>query len=320
VQAISAYTCQSVRTSWLVRSARESARAARTATHLAEVSARAADLQRDGARRALTNVSELLRAASERITTLVAEAAARSAAAEPAPVATETRVERAQPSRRRAQRDVRNVQRWCDAAVIGRLAVCHVPQNGLTPILHSSALRPSETAPLAGMQFFTRNLDDTGRAAVAQIITDNMPADQCRAPLIFYCRSADRIQAFVRRAGVCREANRSDETVTPESFAAMAREVCGDTPSIGVWAVPGHRILLRLTPEAIRGATRPVSSDQVSSLNNGSTDRLAQNASYDTNDPNRTEASPRGSPGNDTLEPQERFTCRLDIDRRRLAA
>jgi hypothetical protein len=272
VQAISAYTCQSVRTSWLVRSARESARAARTATHLAEVSARAADLQRDGARRALTNVSDLLRAARERIAALVTEAAARSVAAEPAPTPPAPAVgaprvvqERTVVARRSSGRPQRQPHprdmRCAGAYTRTGLAMCRVPNKGLTSLLHSTSLRTPQIDTPVGMESFNRHLDANARAMLAQLLEDNPGAEgECRSPIIFYCRSADRRTTLVRRAGICRAANGNASNMTSVDFTALAIEHCGENPRIGVWGVPGQRIMLRLSPEAIQATALPTTA------------------------------------------------------------
>ncbi|MBP6944609.1 hypothetical protein KBB85_01145 [Patescibacteria group bacterium] len=321
VQAISAFTCSSLRArSWVIRATEEASRSERAAVDLAEVTR-----QREAARLALNSVSTLLREARERITTLVAEAAARSAAA--AVVAEAPRVVQRTVARRnstRTYRQPRMREMRCMAIDDRRngLSACRVPAKGLTQLLHSTSfLRDSQIDTPAGMEYFTRHLNANARVTLAQVLEDNPGADgDCRAPVIFYCRSEDRRVTLVRRAGICRAANRSASDMTVESFTALALQHCGTNPRIGVWGVPGHRILLRLRPDAIESAAVSMTrAGTASYARSESPPRLAQYTSYD--DIDRTEASPRGSPGNDTaVIPLRRYACSPQDKRRWLAA
>lgn len=270
VQAISAYTCQSVRTSWLVRSSRESARAARAVTQLTEQSARATLLERerDGARFTARALATLLREAQARITSLVTEVEQRRAAAAahppaPAPVIEGRRVVQQQTVARRItarthrQPHARDMR--CAAAYTGTgLAVCRVPPKGLTSLLHSASLRTPQIDSPTGMEYFTRHLNANARVMLAQLLGDNSGSEgECRSPIIFYCRSADRRTTLVRRAGICRAVNNSTAEMTVESFTALALQHCGAEPRIGAWGVPGQRIILRLTPDTIQEIALP---------------------------------------------------------------
>jgi hypothetical protein len=141
------------------------------------------------------------------------------------------------------------------------LAMCRVPNKGLTSLLHSTSLRTPQIDTPVGMESFNRHLDANARAMLAQLLEDNPGAEgECRSPIIFYCRSADRRTTLVRRAGICRAANGNASNMTSVDFTALAIEHCGENPRIGVWGVPGQRIMLRLSPEAIQATALPTTA------------------------------------------------------------
>lgn len=261
VQAISAFTCSSLRArSWVIRATEEASRSEQAAVDLAQVTR-----QREAARHALSDVSILLREARERITTLVAEMAARSTASAvvaeaPRVVPQRTVVRRSSSTRTYRQPHARDMR--CAASYTSTgLAMCRVPNKGLTSLLHSTFLRDPQIDTPVGMGSFTRHLDANARAMLAQWYQDNSGSEgECRSPIIFYCRSADRRTTLVRRAGICPAANGNRSNMTPVDFTALAIEHCGENPRIGVWGVPGQRIMLRLSPSAIEATALPTTA------------------------------------------------------------
>lgn len=296
VQAISAFTCSSLRArSWVIRATEEASRSEQAAVDLAEVTR-----QREAARLALNSVSSLLREARERITTLVAEAAARSVAAavvaEVPHAVQQRRVVRRSSARVHRQPHARDMR--CAAAYTGTgLAMCRVPTKGLASLLHSTSLRDPQIDTPTGMGSFTRHLDANARAMLAQWYQDNSGSEgECRSPIIFYCRSADRRTTLVRRAGICPAANGNTSNMTPVDFTALAIEHCGENPRIGVWGVPGHRIMLRLSPSAIEATALPTTTSLYHPRMRGSP-TASSSFFHDTMPSTPSEVAVNGTPG-----------------------
>lgn len=349
VQAISAYRCEDIRTSsFLAAMSRSRQRAARAVAEATRTEAQAETQQANAEQLRAEGERDELEAAQTQIAQLREQLAAASTPPPPPPAPAAAARLDSQPEQRRIihgrhriHRQSRTIRREAPGfshELINTDMVCRTPVVDGGTITTTCVVRSGDLDGLrrlpdlhrnsaSGLTAFTRNLGEQERAALQQILNDN-PGENCRSPIIFYCRSTDGTP-FYQRAGTCPEGPHQDnEAVTPASFLEAARRHCGENPQVGVWGAPGTHILLRFDRTPVMRETSappppaPPSTNQTPATQ-GSASLTAPFPTFVRGALDMiTEASLSGSPGNALQHHYQRhqWAAAFASNKRRFAA